>query len=309
VHHQLIGSGVTKVLGIASRDAGRAKQAARELGLARSFGSYEAMLADPEIDAVYIPLPNHLHAQWIKKAADAGKHVLCEKPFAMDAAQAAEAVRYAESKGVRVMEAFMYRFHPQWAHAKQVVQSGEIGKVQFVQIQFTYNNKDPRNIRNILDTGGGAMYDIGCYACSSSRFVMGKEPERAISIVRRDAEFGTDTLSSAMLDFGDARALFTVSTQSFPVQQVDIIGLRARSRSSFLQYVRRCAGRGAHHDGHRTAHGQTGACRTVPAHVRRVLEEHHRRKACAHTAGGRDREHEGDRRALRSEKSGLWEKV
>ncbi|GAB6276503.1 MAG: Gfo/Idh/MocA family oxidoreductase [Rectinema sp.] len=224
VHHQLIGSGVTKVLGIASRDAGRAKQAARELGLARSFGSYEAMLADPEIDAVYIPLPNHLHAQWIKKAADAGKHVLCEKPFAMDAAQAAEAVRYAESKGVRVMEAFMYRFHPQWAHAKQVVQSGEIGKVQFVQIQFTYNNKDPRNIRNILDTGGGAMYDIGCYACSSSRFVMGKEPERAISIVRRDAEFGTDTLSSAMLDFGDARALFTVSTQSFPVQQVDIIG-------------------------------------------------------------------------------------
>jgi predicted dehydrogenase len=224
VHHQLIGSGVTKVLGIASRDAGRAKQAARELGLARSFGSYEAMLADPEIDAVYIPLPNHLHAQWIKKAADAGKHVLCEKPFAMDAAQAAEAVRYAESKGVRVMEAFMYRFHPQWAHAKQVVQSGEIGKVQFVQIQFTYNNKDPRNIRNILDTGGGAMYDIGCYACSSSRFVMGKEPERAISIVRRDAEFGTDTLSSAMLDFGDARALFTVSTQSFPVQQVDIVG-------------------------------------------------------------------------------------
>ncbi|SLM18663.1 putative enzyme [uncultured spirochete] len=224
VHHQLIGSGVTKVLGIASRDAGRAKQAARELGLARSFGSYEAMLADPEIDAVYIPLPNHLHAQWINKAADAGKHVLCEKPFAMDAAQAAEAVRYAESKGVRVMEAFMYRFHPQWAHTKQVVQSGEIGKVQFVQIQFTYNNKDPRNIRNILDTGGGAMYDIGCYACSSSRFVMGKEPERAISIVRRDAEFGTDTLSSAMLDFGDARALFTVSTQSFPVQQVDIFG-------------------------------------------------------------------------------------
>jgi len=224
VHHQLIGSEVTKVVGIASRDAERARRAARELGLGRSYGSYEAMLADPEIDAVYIPLPNHLHAQWIKKAADAGKHVLCEKPFAMDAAQAAEAVRYAESKGVGVMEAFMYRFHPQWAHAKQVVQSGEIGKVQFVHIQFTYNNKDPRNIRNILDAGGGAMYDIGCYACSSSRFVMGKEPERAISIVRRDAEFGTDTLSSAMLDFGDARALFTVSTQSFPVQQVDIVG-------------------------------------------------------------------------------------
>jgi predicted dehydrogenase len=224
VHHQLAGSEVTKVLGIASRDAEKAKQAARELGLARSFGSYESMLADPDIDAVYIPLPNHLHAEWIRKAADAGKHVLCEKPFALDAAQAAEAVRYAQSKGVKVMEAFMYRFHPQWVHAKEVVQSGEIGKVQFVHVQFTYNNKDPHNIRNILETGGGAMYDIGCYACSSSRFIIGKEPGRAISIVQRDAVFGTDTLSSAMLDFGDARALFTVSTQSFPVQQVDIIG-------------------------------------------------------------------------------------
>lgn len=224
VHHQLSGSKLTKVVGIASRDARKAADAARELGIPRSFDSYEALLADPEIDAVYIPLPNHLHAEWAKKAADAGKHVLCEKPFAMDAAQAADAIRYAESKGVKVMEAFMYRFHPQWVHAKEVVQSGEIGKVMFVHVQFTFNNRDPRNIRNILEAGGGAIMDIGCYACSSSRFIIGKEPARIISLVSRDSEFGTDALSSGILDFGDARALFTVSTQAFPAQQVDIVG-------------------------------------------------------------------------------------
>ena len=224
VHQQLVGSELTKVVAIASRDAEKAAQAAREFGFAKSYGSYEALLADPDIDAVYIPLPNHLHAEWIKKAADAGKHVLCEKPFAMDAAQAVDAARYAESKGVKVMEAFMYRFHPQWVRAKEIVLSGEIGKVLFVQTRFAFNNRDPRNIRNILETGGGAIYDIGCYACSSARFIIGKEPSRAISLTERDATFGTDILSSAILDFGDARAIFTVGTQSFPTQRVDVIG-------------------------------------------------------------------------------------
>ncbi len=224
VHHQLSGSKLTKMFGIASRDLEKAGQAASELGIARSYGSYEALLEDPEIDAVYIPLPNHLHAEWIKKAAEAGKHVLCEKPFAMNAAQARDALLYAESKGIKVMEAFMYRFHPQWVHAEEIVRAGEIGKLQYVHVQFTYNNRDPRNIRNILSAGGGAIYDIGCYACSSSRFIIGKEPRRAISLVRRDVEFGTDVLSSAILDFGDAEALFTVATQSFPVQRVDIVG-------------------------------------------------------------------------------------
>jgi len=224
VHQQLVGSELTKVVGIASRDAEKAAQAAREFGLEKSFGSYEALLADPGIDAVYIPLPNHLHAEWIKRAADAGKHVLCEKPFAMDAAQAVDAARYAEAKEVKVMEAFMYRFHPQWVRAKEIVLSGEIGRVLFVQTQFAFNNRDPRNIRNILESGGGAIYDIGCYACSSARFIVGKEPTRAISLTERDAGFGTDILSSAMLDFGDARALFTVGTQSFPTQRVDVIG-------------------------------------------------------------------------------------
>ncbi len=224
VHQQLVGSELTKIAAIASRDAEKAAQAAREFGFEKSYGSYEALLADPDIDAVYIPLPNHLHAEWIKKAADAGKHVLCEKPFAMDATQAVDATRYAEAKGVKVMEAFMYRFHPQWVRTKEIVLSGEIGKVLFVQTLFTFNNRDPRNIRNILEAGGGAIYDIGCYACSSARFIVGKEPERAISLTERDASFGTDVLSSGMLDFGDARALFTVGTQAFPAQQVEVIG-------------------------------------------------------------------------------------
>ena len=235
VHPQVVHSEIAHMLGIASRDAEKAKRAASEFGLERSYGSYEALLADPDIDAVYLPLPNHLHTEWIKKAADAGKHVLCEKPIALSAAQAADAIHYAESKGVLVMEAFMYRFHPQWVHAREVVRSGEIGKVQFIHTQFAYNNKDPRNIRNILEVGGGALYDIGCYACSSSRFIMGREPERVLSLVQRDEAFGTDSLSSAMLDFGDARALFTVSTQSFPAQRVDIIGTSG-SITIFIPY-------------------------------------------------------------------------
>jgi Predicted dehydrogenases and related proteins len=284
VHHQLVGSELTQVVAIASRDAEKAAQAAREFGFEKSYGSYEALLADPVIDAVYIPLPNHLHTEWIKKAADAGKHVLCEKPFAMNATQAAEAARYAEAKGVKVMEAFMYRFHPQWVHAKEIMRSGEIGKVQFIHTQFAFNNRDPRNIRNILETGGGSIYDIGCYACSSARFIVGKEPERAVSIVRRDPEFGTDVLSSGVLDFGDARALFTVSTQSFPVQQVDIVGTSG-SVTIFIPFnmygdvpaeLRITTGIGP-----RTV--TLGPARSVPSHVRRVLEECDRRSR-AHAA-------------------------
>ena len=224
VHNQLSGSEIVKIRGIASRDEGKAERAAAELGFEKYYGSYEALLADPEIEAVYLPLPNHIHAQWIKKAADAGKHVLCEKPFAMDAAEAAEAADYAKKRGIRVMEAFMYRFHPQWIHARDIVRSGEIGTVRFIQTQFTYNNRDPRNIRNILEAGGGGVMDIGCYAISCARFILGKEPSRVSSLVARDSEFGTDILSSAILDFGDAQSMFTVGTQTHPCQRVDIVG-------------------------------------------------------------------------------------
>jgi len=224
VHEQVKDSAVARFVGIASRDREKAAAEAAQLGIQRSYGSYEALLADPEIDAVYIPLPNHLHASWIKAAADAGKHILCEKPFAMDATEAEEAIRYARSKGVRVMEALMYRFHPQWVRAKQIVSSGEIGKVVFMQVQFSFSNKDPGNIRNKRETGGGAIMDIGCYAVSSSRFIMGREPRRVLSLVSRDPELGVDMLSSGLLDFGEGQAQFSVSTQAFAAQRVEVVG-------------------------------------------------------------------------------------
>jgi predicted dehydrogenase len=209
---------------IASRSGQKAADAARGLGIPKSYGSYEELLADREIEAVYIPLPNHLHAEWVKKAADAGKHILCEKPFAMDAREAAEAVRYAESKGVLLMEAFMYRFHPLWQRAREIVRAGELGAIHAIQTVFTYSNSDPKNIRNIPETGGGGIPDIGCYAVSSARFLLSREPQRAISLVRRDPVLKIDILSSAILDFGNTRALFTVATQTFPAQRVDVFG-------------------------------------------------------------------------------------
>ncbi|HEY9594243.1 MAG TPA: Gfo/Idh/MocA family oxidoreductase, partial [Spirochaetia bacterium] len=173
---------------------------------------------------VYIPLPNHMHAQWVKKAADAGKHVLCEKPFALNAAEAQEAIRYAEGKGVKVMEAFMYRFHPQWRRVREMVRCGEIGEVQAVHTLFSYMLTDPTNIRNILAAGGGAIPDIGCYAVSTARFVLDREPRRVVSLVHRDAQLGTDILTSAILDFGTARSVFTIGTQSQSWQKVEILG-------------------------------------------------------------------------------------
>jgi predicted dehydrogenase len=224
VHPNLSRSPLVLVRGLASRSADKAAEAARELGIAKSYGSYEDLLADKEIEAVYIPLPNHMHAEWVRKAADAGKHVLCEKPFAMNAGEAENAIRYAERKGVRVMEAFMYRFHPQWKRARDLVKAGEIGQVHSISTIFSYNLKDPHNIRNILAVGGGGISDIGCYAVSSARFLLGREPERVITLAQRDPEMGTDILASALLDFGYARCQFTVGTQTHPWQRVDVVG-------------------------------------------------------------------------------------
>lgn len=224
VHTYLSKSPLVQLRGIASRERRKAEGAARELGLPKSYGSYEELLADKEIEAVYIPLPNHLHAEWVKKAADAGKHVICEKPFAMNAAEAEQAISYARSKGVLVMEAFMYRFHPQWKRAREIVKAGEIGNVHVVSCLFTYMLKDPANIRNILSAGGGGIPDIGCYAVSSARFLLGREPQRVISLVHRDPEMKTDILSSGILDFGTTRSMFTVATQTFPWQRVQALG-------------------------------------------------------------------------------------
>lgn len=210
--------------GIASRNAEKVKNTARQYNIPHAFESYEDLLADKSIELVYIPLPNHMHAEWIKKSADAGKHILCEKPLAMNAQEAEEAIRYAEGKGVKIMEAFMYRFHPQWLHAKNLTTIGEIGKITAVHTFFCYNNPDPKNIRNILEYGGGGVMDIGCYAISVPRFFTDSEPSRVVSTIRREPEFKTDMLTSAILDFGAVQATFTVGTKTYPYQKVQIFG-------------------------------------------------------------------------------------
>jgi predicted dehydrogenase len=224
VHTPIRKSGLLSMRAIASRSREKADAAARGLEIPKAYGSYEELLADPEIEAVYIPLPNHLHAQWVRKAAEAGKHVLCEKPFAMNAKEAQDTIQYAKGKGVLVMEAFMYRFHPLWLRAREIVRSGELGEIHAIQTAFSYSLMDPGNIRNIPEAGGGGIPDIGCYAVSSARFLLGTEPRSVVSLVRRDPRFKTDVLSSAILDFGGTRALFTVATQTYPAQRVDVFG-------------------------------------------------------------------------------------
>ncbi len=210
---------------IASRDKAKADKAAAAWAFSKAYGSYEALLADEAVDFVYIPLPNHLHLEYIKKSADAGKPILCEKPLGLNAREAREAADYCADRGVPLMEAFMYRFHPQWRRARALVESSEIGAVKAVHCWFSYNNKDPNNIRNKADFGGGALLDIGCYAVSSARFLMGSEPERALCLSERDPVFKTDILSSGILDFGGGRrAAFTVGTQAFSMQRVDAYG-------------------------------------------------------------------------------------
>jgi predicted dehydrogenase len=218
-------STMVEAYAIASRDGAKAASKAAAWGFPVSYGSYEALLADPKVDFIYNPLPNHLHLEWIKKAADAGKPMLCEKPLGLDAAEAAEAATYCASKGVPLMEAFMYRFHPQWRRAGELVEAGELGTVMATHGMFSYNNKDPKNIRNIAAFGGGALLDIGCYAVSSARFLMGTEPVRVVCEILRDEAFKTDILVSGMLDFGGGRrSTFTVGTQLFPAQKVDAYG-------------------------------------------------------------------------------------
>ncbi len=217
-------STAVRMKAIASRDEGRATAAAAAQGFERGYGSYDALLADSEIEAVYIPLPNHLHLEWIKKAADAGKHILCEKPLGLNATEVEEAIEYTRKKGVLLMEAFMYRFHPQWVRVRQLVAIGEVGTPTAIQGHFFYNNQDPENIRNRADAGGGGIMDIGCYAVSSARFLLGREPKRVVSLIQWDERFGTDRLASGILDFGDVQATFTVGTQTGSAQGVRLFG-------------------------------------------------------------------------------------
>jgi predicted dehydrogenase len=218
-----------EVVAIASRDQARADAAAARLGIPKAYRSYEALLADDGIDAVYIPLPNNLHAEWAMQAAAAGRHVLCEKPLAMDAAQAAEIVEACDAAGVKLAEAFMYRHHPTWVEAVRLIDRGVIGELQAVQSWFSYFNDDPSNIRNRTENGGGALMDIGCYNINLSRMLFHAEPTRVEAAVRRDPDMGIDTVTSAVLEFpGGGQSTFTCSTRAEDYQRVHIVGTTGR---------------------------------------------------------------------------------
>jgi len=219
-------SNLCEVLAISSRDQKNAAEVAKELGIPKAYGSYEDLLADPEIDAIYNPLPNHLHVEWTINAMKAGKHVLCEKPIALDATQAKILLdKSKKHPDLKVMEAFMYRFHPQWQAVKKLVQAGAIGQVKVVQSFFSYFNRDPNNVRNQSDIGGGGLMDIGCYCISFPRFLFEEEPRRVVGLMDFDPNFKTDRIASGMLDFSDGKSsLFTCSTQLTPFQRCIVVG-------------------------------------------------------------------------------------
>ena len=218
-----------EVAAIASRTVAKAQAAAERLGLPKAYGSYEELLADPQIEAIYNPLPNHLHVPWSIRALEAGKHVLCEKPIGLSAAEGQTLVeagrRHPRQK---LMEAFMYRHHPQWIAARRLVAEGRIGPLCTVQTLFSYFNVNADDVRNKPEIGGGGLLDIGCYAISLSRFLFNREPERVMGIVELDPQFGTDRLASGILDFGSGTGTFTCSTQMAPYQRVQIFGKQGR---------------------------------------------------------------------------------
>jgi predicted dehydrogenase len=216
------------VVAIASREPAKAERAAERLGLRKAYGSYEALLADPDIDAIYNPLPNHLHVPWSIRAAEAGKHVLCEKPLAMSADEARQLIAARDKAGVKIGEAFMARTHPQWLRARDLVREGRIGELRAITGTFSYFNADPRNIRNRSDIGGGALMDIGCYPITLSRMIFGAEPVRVLGVIQHDPELKTDRLTSAILEYPTGHCVFTCSTQMVPYQRMHILGTSGR---------------------------------------------------------------------------------
>jgi len=217
-----------EVTAIASRDLHKAEETARTLGIARAYGSYEELLADPQIEAVYNPLPNQLHVPWSIKAAEAGKHVLCEKPISMTVAEAKTLLAVQERTGVIIGEAFMVRTHPQWVRARELVRSGRIGQLRSIQGFFSYFNTDPKNIRNIPECGGGALMDIGCYPINTSRLLFDEEPLRVSGLLEKDPVMKVDRLTSAILEFPSGHAVFTCSMQLVPYQRMQLLGTKGR---------------------------------------------------------------------------------
>lgn len=222
------GGTYTEVVAIASRDGAKAKAAADRLGIATAHDSYEALIADPNVDAIYNPLPNHLHLPLTSAAAEAGKHVLCEKPIGLTAAEAKELVAIRDRTGVVIQEAFMVWTHPQWRKAVELCRSGALGVVRGYSGAFSYFNDDPSNIRNVVEWGGGAIMDIGCYLVITSRMIFGEEPLRVMALVQRDPSSGVDVLSSMMLEFPSGQAVGICSTRMVPYQRVQVFGTLKR---------------------------------------------------------------------------------
>ena len=213
---------------IASRNLAKAHEAAAKLGIPTAYGSYEELLADPNIDAIYNPLPNDLHVPWTIKAAEAGKHVLCEKPMGLSAAEVETLIEVRERTGMKIGEAFMVNTHPQWMRVRELIDSGRIGDLRSMVGHFSYFNIDPNNIRNKVAAGGGALMDIGCYMVHAARYAFRAEPTRVVSSVDRDPVMGTDRLTSALMEFAGGQAIFTCSTQLVPYQRVNFLGTRGR---------------------------------------------------------------------------------
>jgi predicted dehydrogenase len=218
----------SEVVAIASRDLHKATDAAQRLKVPKAYASYEALLADPDVEAIYNPLPNHLHVPWTVRAAEAGKHVLCEKPIAMNAAEAETLLEVRERTGVHIQEAFMTRVNPQWIRAVEEVRSGRIGELRAVTGVFSYFNDDPENVRNRTEYGGGGLLDIGCYLINGARMVFGREPTRVAGAIERDPRSGVDILTSLLMDFAPGQAAGVCSTQLVPSQRVIMFGTRGR---------------------------------------------------------------------------------
>ena len=218
----------SEIAAIASRSIARAQNAAASLRIPTAYGSYDELLDDKTIEAVYIPLPNHMHVPWAIRAAEHGKHVLVEKPVALSAAEAEDLVNARDRYGVLIQEAFMIRTHPQWLEAVSLVRNGALGRVRSIVGYFSYHNVDPLNVRNMPDIGGGGLADIGCYLVHAARWILDREPRQVTAVIDMDPTFGVDRMTSMMLDFGDAHMIGVCGTQMAPAQRIHIVGEKAR---------------------------------------------------------------------------------
>jgi predicted dehydrogenase len=226
-------SGLAQVVAIASRDIAKARAAANELGIPRAYGSYEELIDDPDIEAIYNPLPNHLHVPWSIRAAERGKHVLCEKPIALTAREARELLEVRDRTGVKIGEGFMVRTHPQWLKVKEIVDSGRIGDLRLISGHFSYYRRDPADVRSRVEWGGGALMDVGCYPITLSRWLFGAEPTEVVGLIERDPEMRIDRLTSGLLRFESGQATFSCSMQLVAYQILQVFGTKGRIAASF----------------------------------------------------------------------------